>query len=177
MDDGGILALVRDGRLEEAFTQIVNLYSERLYWHIRTIVGTHEDADDVVQDSFIKIWNALPSFRGEAQLFTWVWRIATNEAINHARREKLRTTRDIDSLPERGGSSGVDGDEAQRLLSRAIETLSPRQRAVFSMRYFDQMPYEQISRITGTSVGALKASYHFAENKVRTFISNHFHKF
>ena len=170
MDDQEILALVREGRCEEAFTQIVNLYSERLYWHVRTIVGTHEDADDVVQDSFLKIWNALPTFRGEAQLYTWVWRIATNEAINHAKRSKRRETSDIEDIPERKGVEGVDGDRAQRLLAEAIETLPPKQRAVFSLRYFDEMPYEQISRVLHTGISSLKASYHFAEGKVRNYI-------
>lgn len=172
MSDSEILGLLRQGRLEEAFTQLVNNYSERLYWHVRTIVGTHEDADDVVQDAFLKIWNALPSFRGEAQLFTWVWRIATNEAINHAKHEDRRSSSDLDSVPERPEVSGTDGDKAQMLLTKAIATLPAKQRAVFSLRYFEELPYEEISRMLHTSTGALKASYHFAERKVRDYILN-----
>lgn len=177
MEDGEILALYRAGHREEAFTAIVNTYSERLYWHVRTIVASHEDADDLMQDIFLKIWNSLPSFRGESRLYTWLWRIATNEALSHARRESLRAHQSLDgqqAVPEPAqASEGIDGDRAATLLAAAINTLPPRQKAVFSMRYFDGMTYEDISRVMRTSVGALKASYHFAEKKVREYISRH----
>jgi len=177
MDDREILALYRDGRCEEAFTQIVNTYSERLYWHVRTVVGTHADADDLMQDIFVKIWNTLPSFRGESRLFTWIWRIATNEALNHVRHEALRRMPSIDALeaPEDAfpAAEGVDGELAATLLAAAVDSLPPRQRAVFSMRYFDDMSYEDMARVLHLTVGALKASYHIAEGKVRAYVRKH----
>ena len=157
---------------EQIFNQIVKEYSERVYWHVRRIVNSHEEADDLVQDIFLKIWTALPSFRGEAQLFTWVWRIATNEALNWLRREKVRAAlrfTSIDTEMERRIDSDpfFDGDAAERELSKAVARLPEKQRQVFVLRYYDEMPYEEMSEVLGTSVGALKASYHIAQEKVR----------
>jgi len=157
---------------ERLFNEIVKDYSERVYWHVRRFVNNHEDADDLVQEIFLKIWTALPSFRGEAQLFTWVYRIATNETLNWLRREKVRATlhfTTIDTEMERRIDSDpfFDGDAADRALSKAVAKLPEKQRQVFVLRYYDELPYEQMSEVLGTSVGALKASYHIAQEKVR----------
>lgn len=175
MTDEEIISLYREGKHEQAFGEIVKSYKERLYWHVRTLVGSHEDTDDILQDIFIKIWSALPSFRGEAQLYTWLYRIATNETLNFIKRSRftrLFSSEDASEaaleVPDR--DPYFDGDEAQRLLSVAISKLPPRQRAVFSLRYYDEMKYEDIAKILGSSVNSLKASYHFAYEKVREFI-------
>ena len=159
--------------VERLFNEIVKDYSERVYWHVRRFVNNHEDADDLVQEIFLKIWTALPSFRGEAQLFTWIWRIATNETLNWIRREKVRAAlrfASIDAEMERRIDSDpfFDGDAADRALSKAVAKLPEKQRQVFILRYYDEMPYEQMSEVLGTSVGALKASYHIAQEKVRS---------
>ena len=158
--------------VERLFNEIVKDYSERVYWHVRRFVNNHEDADDLVQEIFLKIWTALPSFRGEAQLFTWVYRIATNETLNWLRREKVRAAlrfASINSEMERRIDEDpfFDGDAAQRALSKAVARLPEKQRQVFILRYYDEMPYEQMSEVLDTSVGALKASYHIAQEKVR----------
>ena len=158
--------------VERLFNEIVKDYSERVYWHVRRFVNNHEDANDLVQEIFLKIWTALPSFRGEAQLFTWIWRIATNETLNWIRREKVRAAlrfTSIDAEMERRIDSDpfFDGDAADRALSKAVAKLPEKQRQVFILRYYDEMPYEQMSEVLGTSVGALKASYHIAQEKVR----------
>ena len=160
---------------ERLFNEIVKNFSERVYWHVRRFVNNHEDADDLVQEIFLKIWTALPSFRGEAQLFTWVYRIATNETLNWLRREKVRDAlrfTSIDAEMERRIDSDpfFDGDAADRALSKAVAKLPEKQRQVFILRYYDEMPYEQMSEVLGTSVGALKASYHLAQEKVRASV-------
>ena len=162
--------------LEQVFNQIVKDYSERLYWHVRRMVGTHEDADDLLQDIFLKIWTALPSFRGEAQLYTWVWRIATNETLNWLRRERVRAAlrfQSIDAELERRilADPYFNGTDAQRELFKALARLPEKQRQVFVMRWWDELSYEEISAITGTSVGALKASYHIAKEKLQLNLS------
>ena len=157
---------------ERLFNEIVKDYSERVYWHVRRFVNNHEDANDLVQEIFLKIWTALPSFRGDAQLFTWVYRIATNETLNWLRREKVRsalrfTTIDAEMERRIDNDPYFDGDAADRALSKAVAKLPEKQRQVFVMRYYDELPYEEMSTILGTSVGALKASYHIAQEKVR----------
>ena len=158
--------------VERLFNEIVKDYSERVYWHVRRFVNNHEDADDLVQEIFLKIWTALPSFRGEAQYFTWIWRIATNETLNWLRREKVRAAlrfTSIDTEMERRIDSDpfFDGDAADRALSKAVARLPEKQRQVFILRYYDEMPYEEMSAFLDTSVGALKASYHIAQEKIR----------
>ena len=162
--------------LEQVFNDIVKKYSERLYWHVRRMVGTHEDADDLLQDIFLKIWTALPSFRGEAQLYTWVWRIANNETLNWLRREKVRAAlrfQRVDEELERRimADPYFNGTDAQRELFKALARLPQKQRQVFVMRWWDELTYEEISAITGTSVGALKASYHIAQEKLKLNLS------
>ena len=157
---------------EKVFNEIVKTYSERLYWHVRRFVLSHEDTDDLLQDIFLKIWTALPSFRGEAQLYTWVYRIATNETLNFLRRQKVRAAlqfRRIDDVMEEriDADPYFNGSAAERALSKAIARLPEKQRSVFIMRYYEDMSYAEIAAVTGTSVGALKASFHIAQEKVR----------
>ena len=172
MTDKEIIDLYLNGKQESAFNQIVDTYTKRLYWHIRRFLCSHEDANDLLQDIFIKVWAALPSFRRDAQLYTWIYRIATNEVLNHLRRQKIRAMISLDS------ATGIlakkidedpyfNGDKMQRELHKAMLKLPEKQRIVFSLRYFDEMKYEDMSQITGTSVGALKATYHFAYNKIK----------
>ena len=170
------MSLYCAGDRERAFGELVKSFSERLYWHVRGLVGSHEDTDDLLQDIFVKIWNGLPTFRGDSQLFTWVFRIATNEALNFLRKQNLRSffgsdEQEMERVPDE--DPYFDGDEVQRLLAVAISKLPPKQRAVFNLRYFDEMPYEQMSEVLGTSVGALKASYHFAYEKVKEYLLQH----
>ena len=163
--------------LEQQFKQIVHDYSERLYWHVRRMVGSHEDADDLVQEIFLKIWTNLSSFRGDSQLYTWIWRIATNETLNHLRREKVRAAlrfQAVDDMVERRIEADpyFNGTDAQRELAKAVARLPEKQRQVFIMRWWDELSYEEISAITGTSVGALKASYHIAREKIKLNLSD-----
>ena len=163
--------------LEERFCQIVRDYSERVWWHVRRFVNCHEDADDLVQDVFLKIWQSLPSFREESGIYTWVYKIATNEALNWLRREKVRAALHFSSLDaemERriDNDPWFNGDAAERALSKAVARLPEKQRQVFILRYYDEMPYEDMAAVLDTSVGALKASYHIAQEKVRAFISS-----
>jgi len=157
---------------EERFNEIVREFSERVYWHVRRFVNSHEDADDLVQDVFLKVWTALPSFRGEAQTYTWIYRIATNEALNWLRREKVRAALRFSSLDEEmerriDADPWFNGDAAERNLSKAVARLPERQRQVFILRYYDEMPYEEMAKVLDTSVGSLKASYHIAQEKIR----------
>lgn len=175
MTDTEIISLIGEGKLEKAFNAIVDAYSERLYWHVRRFAGSHDDADDILQEIFIKIWAALPSFRGEARLFTWLWRIATNESLNFLRRQRLRAALSFKSLSAEE-ESRIDDDpyfdatQAERILAKAVAKLPPKQRMVFQLRYFEDLKYEEISGIMDTSVGSLKASYHIAYEKVRAFL-------
>ena len=164
---------------EQIFNKIVSTYSERLYWHVRRFVLSHEDTDDLLQEIFIKIWAALPSFRGESQLFTWVYRIATNETLNFLRKQKVRAAlrfQSIDAELENRIDSDpyFAGTQAERELSKAVARLPEKQRQVFIMRYYDDLSYEEISSITGTSVGSLKASYHLASKKIRETLKDFF---
>ena len=163
--------------LEQVFNSIVKQYSERLYWHVRRMVGSHEDADDLLQEIFLKIWTALPTFRGEAQLYTWVWRIATNETLNYLRKEKVRAllhfaSPDDVAVQKVQADPFFNGTAAEREVSKAVARLPEKQRQVFIMRWWDELSYEEISAITGTSVGALKASYHIAKEKVQLNLSD-----
>lgn len=172
MTDREIIELFNSGRQEEAFKSIVDAYTERLYWHIRRFLCSHEDTDDLLQDVFIKIWAALPSFRGESGLYTWLYRIATNEVLNHLRKQRFKAMISLESASaalERKIDEDpyFNGDHMQRELQKAIQRLPEKQRIVFNLRYFDEMKYEEIAEITGTSVGALKASYHHASTKIK----------
>jgi RNA polymerase sigma-70 factor (ECF subfamily) len=177
MTDREIIYLYNKGQREQAFNQIVKNYSERLYLHIRRFVYSHDDANDLTQEVFIKIWAALPSFRGDAQLFTWIYRIATNEALNFLRKQKVRAMISLDSsesvlVRKLEQDIYFNGDKLQTELQKAIIKLPEKQRVVFNLRYFDEMKYEDIAEITGTSTGALKASYHHAYNKIKDTLLN-----
>ena len=172
MTDKEIIALYCSGSHEQAFNQIVRNYSERIYWHIRRFLCCHEDANDLLQDVFIKIWGAMPSFRGESRLYTWIYRIATNEVLNHLRKQRFKAVISLESASgalERKIDEDpyFNGDHLQRELHKSIQRLPEKQRIVFCLRYFDEMTYEDMAEVTGTSVGALKASYHHACGKIR----------
>ena len=163
--------------METLFNDLVKQYSEMLYWHVRGIVGSHEDADDILQEVFIKVWNSLSKFRGESDAFTWLWRIATNESISHLRKARVRAALSFSKLDDEASrvcdpDPYFDGDAAMRSLRKALASLPDKQRTVFYMRYWEELSYEQISEITGTSVGALKASYHFAYEKVKQYLTD-----
>lgn len=159
----------------EAFAQVVRTYSERMYWVVRRIVLSHDDANDVLQNVFIKAWTNIESFKGDAKLSTWLYKIAVNESITFINRQRMHPSTSIDDadsglLSKLESDEYFDGDELQRNFQRALLTLPEKQRLVFNMKYFDEMKYEDISAIVGTSVGALKASYHHAVQKIRAFL-------
>lgn len=171
MTDIEITSLIRDGQVEEAFNEIVRSYSERLYWHVRGFVCSHEDTDDLLQEIFIKVWSSIREFRGESRIYTWIYRIATNEALNHLQKMKVRSALRFEKISEEltgriDSDPYFNGDEVERQLSKAVQHLPEKQKTVFMMRYFEDISYEDISEILGTSVGALKASYHFAKEKI-----------
>jgi RNA polymerase sigma-70 factor (ECF subfamily) len=158
----------------KAFERVVRAYSEQLYWQIRRMVLTHEDADDVLQNVFIKAWTHLDDFHQESRLSTWLYRIAVNESIDFLRKQKnmtLQYTDDVDSGVANMlvADNYFDGDETQAMLQEAISTLPDVQRTVFNLRYFDDMKYSDISKLLNTSEGALKASYHIAVKKISEF--------
>lgn len=162
--------------LRNAFEQVVNVYSEKLYWQIRKMVLSHDDANDLLQNTFLKAWTNIEYFRGEAKLSTWLYKIAINECITFLNRQRNNANVSIDDtdvfLLERLKSDEYfDGDDAQLKLQKAILGLPEKQRLVFNMKYFDEMKYEEMSDILGTSVGALKASYHHAVKKVEEFLT------
>lgn len=160
----------------QGFAKLVSEYSERLYWQIRKMVLSHDDANDILQDVFVKAWLNLENFRGDSKLTTWLYRIAINESItflNKKRSQHLITLDDDNSflLNTLESDPYFDGDETQKLLQKAILSLPEKQRLVFQMKYSEEMKYEDISDILGTSVGALKASYHHAVKKIEKFLS------
>ena len=163
---------------EAAFTSIIKKYQERLYWHIRRMVVDHDDANDVLQNVFIRVWNGLENFRQDAQLYPWLYRIATNECLTFLEGQKKRAAVSLSDV-ETGLSNKIKADkdfDANRLewkLQLAIQQLPDKQKLVFGLRYYDEMPYEQMSQVLGTSEGALKASYHHAVKKIEDYIKNH----
>ncbi|MGN6164524.1 MAG: RNA polymerase sigma factor [Flavisolibacter sp.] len=163
---------------ERAFTSIIKKYQEKLYWHIRRMVVDHEDANDVLQNVFIRVWNGLENFREDSQLYTWLYRIATNESLTFLEGQKKRSAISLSDV-ETGLSNKIKADkhfDANKLewkLQLAIQQLPEKQRIVFTLRYYDEMPYEEMSRVLETSEGALKASYHHAVKKIEDYIKNH----
>jgi RNA polymerase sigma-70 factor (ECF subfamily) len=177
--DTELLALFRaEATKEKAFTILVRKYQERLYWHIRRMLVDHDDSNDVMQNVFIRVWNALANFREDAQLYTWLYRIATNECLTFLEQQKKRASVSLSDV-ESGLSNKIRADkdfDAGKLewkLQLAIQQLPDKQRVVFNLRYYDEMPYEEMSRVLETSAGALKASYHHAAKKIEDFILNH----
>lgn len=168
--------LLNEKTQREAFSVLVQSFSERLYWQIRKIVISHDDANDVLQNTLIKIWTNIDSFRGDSKLTTWLYKIAINESIsfvNKQRQQQNIPLDDNDNFLESKleGDPYFDGDEAQLKLQKAILTLPEKQRIVFNLKYFEEMKYEEMSEILDTSVGALKASYHHAVKKIEFFLS------
>jgi len=160
----------------KGFSKLVSEYSERLYWQIRKMVLSHDDANDVLQDVFVKVWTNLENFRGESKLSTWLYRIAINESITFINKKRTQNNISIDDddsflINTLESDTYFDGDEAQMLLQKAILTLPDKQRLVFQMKYFEEMKYDEMSDILGTSIGALKASYHHAVKKVEKYLS------
>jgi len=178
LDDKQLLELYRSGQVDRMFNEMVRRFHSRIYWAARRMVKSHEDADDIAQEVFVRAYSALPNFRGDSGIYTWLYRIAINLSINHLRKQKVRKLMDIsDYIPFLGKDAeqdkGMIHDENVSLIEKAIETLPEKQRAVFIMRYYDEMPYEQISAILGTSVGGLKANFHHAVKKVSAYVKSH----
>lgn len=163
---------------EQAFTAIIKKYQEKLYWHVRRMVVEHEDANDVLQNVFIRVWNGLENFREDSQLYTWLYRIATNECLTFLEQQKKKAAVSLSDV-ESGLSNKIKADKyfdpakLEWKLQLAIQQLPEKQRIVFSLRYYDEMPYEEMSRVLETSEGALKASYHHAVKKIEDYILNH----
>lgn len=163
---------------EKAFTSIIKKYQEKLYWHLRRMVIEHEDANDVLQNVLIRVWNGLENFREDSQLYTWLYRVATNECLTFLEQQKKRSSISI-SNEETGlenkirADSHFDGNKLEWKLQLGIQQLPDKQKIVFQLRYYDEMPYEKMSRVLETSEGALKASYHHAVKKIEEYIKNH----
>lgn len=167
--------LIKVQTREKAFRELISLYKERLYWHVRKIVISHDDTDDVLQNTFIKIYKNIGKFKQESKLFSWMYRIATNEAITFINKRNKERNIDISEVQEQIVSTlesdiYFSGEEIQEILQKAIASLPQKQQLVFNMKYFDNMKYTQISEILGTSVGALKASYFHAVKKIESYI-------
>ena len=177
MEDSEILVKFREPASRNlAFNQLVRKYQRKVYWHVRKMVIDHADADDLTQDVFIKVWKHLDNFRQDAQLFTWIYRIATNECLSFLgskRRKFLLPLTDVGAelASKLEADPNLAGDEIELKLQKAILQLPDKQRLVFNLRYYDEMPYEQMADVTGTSVGALKASYHHAVKKVEAYVT------
>ena len=171
-----VIALLQDpDRQREAFGCIVKEYSEQLYWQIRRMVFSHDDANDLLQNTFVKAWMNIDYFRGEAKMSTWLYRIALNECLNFLNKQRAMSQLSIDDtnlemVDKLEGDPYFDGDETQKKFLKAVQTLPEKQRIVFNLKYFKEMKYEDMSEILGTSVGALKASYHHAVKKIETFL-------
>lgn len=165
-------------KCRKAFEQVVKAYSEQLHWQIRRMVLSHDDANDLLQNTFIKAWSNLEYFRGDARLSTWLYRIAFNECLNFLNRQRAQDQLSIDDteavmVNKLESDPYFDGDETQKLFQKAILQLPEKQRIIFNLKYFQEMKYEEISEILGTSVGALKASYHHAVKKIEEFFEKH----
>lgn len=163
---------------ERAFLELMSLYKERLYWHIRRIVLNHDDADDVLQNTFIKVYKNIDSFKEESKLYSWIYRIATNESITFINKRAKENHLDIVDLHDKMANDLYndplfEGDEIQFMLQKAVATLPQKQQLVFKMKYFDEMKYQEMSEILDTSIGALKASYFHAVKKIEEIISSH----
>ncbi len=163
--------------LNKGFGLLVETYSQKLYWHIRRLVILHEDADDALQNTFINVWKSIGNFRSESSLYTWLYTIATNEALALINKRKKNNAVSLDDLGSyfantQEGSTWFDGDEAQIKLQNAIMKLPDKQRIVFNLKYYEDMTYQDMSKVLKTSEGALKASYHHAVKKIEKNIVN-----
>lgn len=177
-DDEQLIEQLRDPqRCRKAFNEVIKIYTEPLYWQIRKMVIDHDDANDVLQNTFLKAWSSIEHFRGDAKLSTWLYKIAINESITFINKEKQRNNVSLDDddsflINSLASDEWFDGDDLRLELQKAINSLPEKQRLIFNMRYFDDMKYEDMSQILGTSVGALKASYHLAVKKIEQIISS-----
>lgn len=178
LDDASLVARLQDSSTcREAFGDVIRLYSEPLYHQIRRMVQSHDDANDLLQNTFMKAWQNIENFRGDARLSTWLYKIAINESLSHIERERKRQGLSIDEEDSQlinliEADKDIDGDELVQQLRIAIARLPEKQRLVFNMRYYDEMKYEDMSEILGTSVGALKASYHLAVKKIEQYFTD-----
>lgn len=183
-DENDIIHRLKEpGQKRRAFEEMVNHYSRTLYWQIRHIVQNHDDTDDILQNTFLKAWKSLDGFEGNSKLSTWLYRIAYNESITFLGQKKEMFSLDASSDEDEEAANTyamqlesdeyIDGDRAQLLLQQAIAGLPAKQKAVFTMKYFNEMKYEDMSAVTGTSIGALKASYHLAVEKITNFFHAH----
>ena len=178
INDHILVTSFKDERLRDtAFTTLVGKYQERLYWHIRRMVVEHEDTNDILQNVFIKVWKNLVSFREESNLYTWLYRIATNETLSWIEQKKKRASVSLsgneDLFSEKlCAQKGYDPNKIEWKLQQAIQLLPDKQKLVFNLRYYDELPYDDMAELLGTSVGALKASYHHAVKKVEAYLQN-----
>ena len=174
-----IVVLLQDpARQREAFARIVKEYSEQLYWQIRRLVLFHDDANDILQNTFIKAWTNIEYFRGDAKMSTWLYRIALNECLTFLNKQRASQQLSIDEadteiVNQLESDTYFDGDETQKVFLQAIKQLPEKQQMIFNLKYFKEMKYEEISEILGTSIGALKASYHHAVKKIESFLEKH----
>ena len=174
-----IVVLLQDpARQREAFARIVKEYSELLYWQVRRLVLTPEDANDILQNTFIKAWTTIEYFRGDAKMSTWLYRIALNECLTFLNKQRASQQLSIDEaetemMNQLESDTYFDGDETQKIFLQAVKQLPEKQQMIFNLKYFKEMKYEVISEILGTSIGALKASYHHAVKKIESFLEKH----
>jgi RNA polymerase sigma factor (sigma-70 family) len=179
VNDSMLVASFKNDKLKEAsYTQLIRKYQERLYWHIRRMVVEHEDTNDILQNVFIKVWRNLAEFREESNLYTWLYRIATNETLTWIEQKKrhasVSLSGDENIFAERlTAQKDYDANKIEWKLQQAILSLPEKQRLVFNLRYYDEMPYDKMAEMLGTSAGALKASYHHAVKKVEASLLNH----
>ena len=174
-DDAAIFEMMKDSvSRDKGFMLLMDKYKKPIYWHIRRLVITHEDAEDILQETFIQVYRFAASFKGESKVYTWLYRIATNECIRHFRNKgKIEYSEDQDSDEYEGEPfeyGFVDGDEIMQKFHLAISTLPERQKIVFNLRYFDEMSYEDIGQVLNSSVNALKTNYHYASEKIRQYL-------
>lgn len=177
--DAEIIAMMNDGRSQEkGLRALMDAYQSRLYWHIRRMIVDHDLAQDVLQDTFIKVYQNFHQFKQDSQLYTWIYRIATNEALQQLNKMKRMQKTDEDQeyhlMNLVAENVSADGDEIQILLQKAIQTLPEKQKLVFTMRYYDDLPYEEISKIVDMSVGTLKTNYHYAKQKIEEYIKTNY---
>lgn len=179
LEDSELLAQFRNpDQKEKAFSLIMKKYQEKLYWHIRRMLVVHDDTNDVLQNVFIKVWKGLDNFREESQLYTWLYKIASNETFTYLEQQKKRRSLSFEDVEQSienkiKAEPGFDVSKIEWKLQLAINTLPERQKLVFNLRYYDEMPYEEMSKLLNTSEGALKASYHHAVRKVEEFLKSH----
>ena len=178
LDDKDLVFQFKNGTNKELpFTQIIKKYQEKLYWHVRRMVVEHEDANDILQNMFVKVWKNLDNFREDSQLYTWLYRIATNECLTFLQQQKKRSALSLSDdgsqlINKIHADKYFDANKLEWKLQLAIQKLPEKQRAVFNLRYYNEMPYQQMSKVLETSEGALKASYHHAVKKIENFILN-----